>query len=48
MIRGRIHRVLVTRDRQVVGIVTSLDMLRVIQQHAAEARQAQRRVRVAG
>lgn len=30
MIRGRIHRVLVMRDRQLLGIVTALDMLAVI------------------
>ncbi len=30
MIRGRIHRVLVTDNGQVVGIITALDMLKVI------------------
>jgi len=30
MVRGRIHRVIVTRDRRVVGIVTSLDMLKAV------------------
>ncbi len=30
MVRGHIHRVLVTQDRQVVGIVTVLDLLRII------------------
>lgn len=30
MIRGRIHRVFVTRDKRVVGIVSALDMLRII------------------
>lgn len=30
MIRGRIHRVFVTHQRKVVGVVTALDMLKVI------------------
>ncbi len=30
MIRGRIHRVFVTRNEQVVGIISALDMLKVI------------------
>jgi CBS domain-containing protein len=30
MIAGRIHRLLVVRDHQVVGIVTSLDLLRIL------------------
>jgi CBS domain-containing protein len=30
MLRGRIHRVFVTRDNTLTGIVTALDMLRVI------------------
>jgi len=30
MIAGRIHRLLVTRDRQVVGIVTPLDLLKAL------------------
>jgi len=30
MLKGRIHRVFVTRDRKLVGIVTALDMLQVI------------------
>jgi predicted transcriptional regulator len=30
MIRGNIHRVLVTREASLVGIITSMDMLRVI------------------
>ena len=30
MVRGHIHRLLVTREHAVVGIVTSLDLLRVI------------------
>ena len=30
MISGRIHRLLVTRNEEVVGIVTSLDMLKLL------------------
>ena len=30
MVRGHIHRVFVTRDKKVVGIITALDMLKVI------------------
>jgi CBS domain-containing protein len=30
MVSGRIHRLLVTRDHQVVGIVTSLDLLQLL------------------
>ena len=30
MIRGRIHRVFVTRDEMLVGIITTMDMLKVI------------------
>jgi CBS domain-containing protein len=30
MLRGRIHRVFVTRDSTLTGIVTALDMLQVI------------------
>jgi CBS domain-containing protein len=30
MIAGRVHRLLVVRDRRVVGIVTSLDLLKLI------------------
>jgi CBS domain-containing protein len=30
MIAGRIHRLLVTRDQRVVGIVTSLDLLKLL------------------
>jgi CBS domain-containing protein len=30
MIRGNIHRVLVTRNEALIGIITSMDMLRVI------------------
>jgi CBS domain-containing protein len=30
MLKGRIHRVFVTRDNKLAGIVTALDMLKVI------------------
>jgi CBS domain-containing protein len=30
MIRGRIHRVLVTRDSELAGIITALDLLEVV------------------
>jgi CBS domain-containing protein len=30
MLKGRIHRVFVTRDGKLTGIVTALDMLQVI------------------
>lgn len=30
MVKGRIHRVLVTRDDELVGIITALDLLKVI------------------
>jgi predicted transcriptional regulator len=30
MIKGNIHRVLVTRDRKVVGIVAAMDMLKIV------------------
>jgi CBS domain-containing protein len=30
MVRGHIHRVLVTRDKKVTGIVTALDMLKIV------------------
>jgi CBS domain-containing protein len=30
MLRGRIHRVFVTRDNALTGIVTTLDMMQVI------------------
>jgi CBS domain-containing protein len=33
MIGGRIHRLIVTRDDRVVGIVTTLDMLKAIRSH---------------
>ncbi len=35
MIRGRIHRLIVTRGERVVGIVTTLDMLTAIRRHSA-------------
>jgi CBS domain-containing protein len=34
MIRGRIHRLIVTRGDHVVGIVSTLDMLKAIRSHA--------------
>jgi CBS domain-containing protein len=34
MIGGRIHRLIVTRDDRVVGIVTTLDMLKAIRSYA--------------
>ncbi len=34
MIGGRIHRLIVTQDDRVVGIVTTLDMLKAIRSHA--------------
>jgi signal-transduction protein with cAMP-binding, CBS, and nucleotidyltransferase domain len=30
MIKGHIHRIFVTRDKQVVGVLTAFDMLKVI------------------
>lgn len=30
MLKGRIHRVFVTRDKKVVGVVTTMDMLKLI------------------
>jgi len=30
MLKGHIHRVLVTRDKKLIGIVTTMDMLKVI------------------
>ncbi len=30
MLKGNIHRVFVTRDSKLVGVVTTLDMLKVI------------------
>jgi CBS domain-containing protein len=35
MIGGRIHRLIVTREDHVVGIVTTLDMLKAIRSYAA-------------
>ncbi len=34
-IGGRIHRLIVTRDEKVVGIITTLDMLKAIREHAS-------------
>ena len=34
MLGGRIHRLLVTRDEKVDGIITTLDMLKAIRDHA--------------
>jgi CBS domain-containing protein len=33
MIRGCIHRVFVTRDDKVVGVISALDMLKVVRDH---------------
>jgi CBS domain-containing protein len=30
MLKGRIHRVFVTRDKKLIGVVTTMDMLKVI------------------
>lgn len=30
MVRGRIHRVFVTRDKKIVGVITALDMLKLV------------------
>jgi CBS domain-containing protein len=44
MIAGRIHRLLVTRESRVVGIVTSLDLLKLLcPDEPAQARRAQPR-----
>ena len=37
MVAGRVHRLLVTRDGHVVGIVTSLDLLRVLYEAPADS-----------
>jgi CBS domain-containing protein len=37
MVTGRIHRLLVTRDSHVVGIVTSLDLLKLLYSDSDEA-----------
>ena len=34
MVRGHIHRLFVTRGKQVVGIITALDMLRMIRDYS--------------
>lgn len=44
MIAGRIHRLFVTRARQVVGIVTPLDLLRLLAEEAPVGRTAPSRV----
>jgi CBS domain-containing protein len=36
MIRGRIHRLIVTQGKKVVGIVTTLDMLEAIRTHTED------------
>jgi CBS domain-containing protein len=46
MIAGRVHRLLVVRDRHVVGIVTSLDLLKLLTRRA-KPRPAARRPRSA-
>ena len=33
MVRGHIHRLLVTRDKRIAGIVTALDILKTLQQY---------------
>jgi len=50
MIAGRIHRLLVTRESRVVGIVTSLDLLKLLcpDDRAAERRPQPRSVIVQG
>ncbi len=35
MISGRIHRLLVTRDDKIVGIITTLDMLKAIREYTS-------------
>jgi CBS domain-containing protein len=45
MIAGRIHRLLVTREARVVGIVTSLDLLKLLAGARAEAPAPARRAR---
>lgn len=35
MIKGRIHRVFVTREKSIVGIITALDLLKVIRDQQA-------------
>ena len=34
MLRGRIHRLVVTRDEELTGIVTTMDMLKVIRDYS--------------
>ena len=33
MLKGRIHRIFVTREKKVVGVVTTMDMLKVIRNY---------------
>lgn len=33
MVKGHIHRLLVTRDKQITGIITALDILKTLQQY---------------
>jgi CBS domain-containing protein len=33
MVKGHIHRLLVTRDRRIAGIVTALDILKTLQRY---------------
>jgi CBS domain-containing protein len=46
MIAGRIHRLLVVRDHEVVGIVTSLDLLSILSERRRPAASATRSVLV--
>ena len=45
MIAGRVHRLLVVRDQRVVGIVTSLDLLKLLTSEAKARPAAPRRRR---
>ena len=36
MIRGRIHRVLVTENKKLAGIITTIDMLKIIKEYAQD------------
>jgi CBS domain-containing protein len=40
MVAGRIHRLLVTRNRQVIGIVSALDLLKLLMAPARAARKS--------
>jgi signal-transduction protein with cAMP-binding, CBS, and nucleotidyltransferase domain len=37
MVAGRIHRLLVTREENVIGIVTSIDLLKLLYRHEPTA-----------